>query len=132
MFLFAFNHKVKEGTTTGFEIDNDTRGFLEEHKINNFVFSHGLGHGIGVCVHEAPPNLSKNDIAKTPIKNNMCFTIEPGLYNDKAFGVRLENTCYLENGVIKSFSNMCYEKKLIDFSMLTDIEKSQLNNFKVL
>ena len=132
MFLFAFNHKVKEGTTTGFEIDNDTRGFLEEHKIDNFVFSHGLGHGIGVCVHEAPPNLSKNDIAKTPIKNNMCFTIEPGLYNDKAFGVRLENTCYLENGVIKSFSNMCYEKKLIDFSMLTDIEKSQLNNFKVL
>ena len=56
----------------------------------------------------------------------MCFTIEPGLYNKEHFGVRLENSCYLENGEIKSFTNMCYEKKLIDFSMLNEQEKEWL------
>lgn len=132
MFLNAFNYQVIEGVTTGFEIDALTREYLESNKVDEFVFSHGLGHGLGVCVHEAPPNLSKNEIAKTPIHNNMCFTIEPGLYSEKHFGVRLENSCYLENGIIKSFSNMCYEKKLIDFSMLTDDEKEWLSQFEVL
>ena len=131
MFLNAFNFQVVEGITTGYEIDRFTREYLESVKIPEFEFSHGLGHGIGVCVHEAPPNLSKNDIAKTPLKNNMCFTIEPGLYNDEHFGVRLENSCYLEDGIIKSFSNMCYEKKLINYSILTEQEKEWLSEFEV-
>lgn len=131
MFLNAFNYQVAENITTGYEIDSFTREYLEHHKIEGFDFSHGLGHGIGICVHEIPPNLSKNDIAKTPLKNNMCFTIEPGLYNNEHFGVRLENTCYLENGIIKSFSNMCYEKKLIDYSLLSNIEKEWLSDFEV-
>ena len=61
----------------------------------------------------------------------MCFTIEPGLYKQNVFGVRLENSCYFENGEIKSFTNMCYEKKLIDYTMLTDSEKEQLSHFEV-
>ena len=72
-----------------------------------------------------------NEIAKTTILDNMCFTIEPGLYSEKHFGVRLENSCYLENGIIKSFSNMCYEKKLIDYDLLNDDEKSWLDCFEV-
>ena len=131
MFLNAFNYNVIENKTSGFEIDNFTHEYLEKNNIEGFSFSHGLGHGIGVCVHETPPNLSKNEIAKTPLKNNMCFTIEPGLYSADLFGVRLENTCYLDNGKIKSFSNMCYEKKLIDFSMLTENEKEFLSKFEV-
>lgn len=131
MFLNAFNYKVTENKTTGFEIDKLTRECLNNNQIEGYAFSHGLGHGIGVCVHEAPPNLSKNEIAKTPIKNNMCFTIEPGLYNENTFGVRLENSCYLDNGVIKSFTNMCYEKSLINYDMLTETEKKWLSEFEV-
>lgn len=131
MFLNAFNYQVLPGVTTGYEIDSFTREFLEHNNVDNFVFSHGLGHGTGICVHEAPPNLSKNEMAKTPLENNMCFTIEPGLYNDNYFGVRLENSCYLKDGVIKSFSNMCYEKKLIEDSLLTDTEKEWLKEFEV-
>ncbi len=130
MFLNGFNYQVTE-ETTGYEIDNFIHQYLEENKIDGFVFSHGLGHGIGICVHEAPPNLSKNEIAKTPLKNNMCFTIEPGLYNENEFGVRLENSCYLENGIIKSFTNMCYEKKLINLSMLSENEIDILNKFNI-
>ena len=60
----------------------------------------------------------------------MCFTIEPGLYNENYFGVRLENSCYLdEDYKIQSFSNMCFEKKLIDFKLLTKKEKEVLSKW---
>ncbi len=131
VFLNAFNFKTST-ETSGFDIDSCARKVFEENKLEGFVFNHGLGHGIGINVHEAPPNLSLNEIAKTSLKNNMCFTIEPGLYNKEHFGVRLENSCYLENGKIKSFTNMCYEKKLIDFDMLTAEEKVWLESFEVI
>ena len=85
-----------------------------------------------INVHEAPPNLGKGEIAKTVLKDNMCFTIEPGLYNAEHFGVRLENSCYLKNGRINSFVRMPYEEKLIDYSLLTDVEKEQLKEFGVI
>ena len=131
MFLNGFNYKISKDTS-GYDIDNHVRKYLSKIEIDGFKFSHGLGHGIGVCVHEMPPNLSMNDCAHSILQNGMCFTIEPGLYNDKYFGVRLENSCYLENGKIKSFSNMCYEKKLIDYTILTENEKVWLNDFEVL
>lgn len=128
MFLNAYNSDLK----VGYDIDNLARKIYSENEIKGFVFNHGLGHGIGVSVHEYPPNLSKNEMAKVEIKNNMCFTIEPGLYNEDYFGVRLENSCYMKDGKIKSFVHMNYEKKLIDFSMLTEQEKEWLNEFEVL
>ena len=117
---------------TGYEIDNLARNIYSENEIEGFVFNHGLGHGIGVSVHEYPPNLSKNDMAKVEINDNMCFTIEPGLYNENHFGVRLENSCYMKDGKIRSFVHMNYEKKLIDFSLLTEQEKEWLKEFEVL
>lgn len=129
-FLNAFNYKI-QNNATGFEIDDLARKIFAQNPIEGFVFNHGLGHGIGISVHETPPNLSKNDIAKTPLKENMCFTIEPGLYNKEHFGVRLENSCYLKDGKIHLFVNMCYEKKLIDFSILSKTELDWLENFEV-
>lgn len=129
-FLRAFNY-TKSDSTTGFEIDSAVRNFFGENELEGFVFNHGLGHGIGINVHEAPPNLSQNEIAKTQIKDGMCFTIEPGLYKQGEFGVRLENSCYCEAGKIKSFVNMNYEKKLIDYDMLSAQEKQWLSEFEV-
>ncbi len=128
-FLKAYNTKITDGIS-GYDIDFEARKFFDENKIDGFVFNHGLGHGIGINVHEAPPNLGKSEIAKTPLKENMCFTIEPGLYGD--FGVRLENSCYLKNGRINSFVHVPYERKLIDFNMLNDVEKLQLEEFGII
>lgn len=133
-FLKAFNTKI--GTkTTGFDIDKITRKLLTENVPEGFEFSHSLGHGIGISVHESPPFLACSPLAKTVLEPNMCFTIEPGLYNPNHFGIRLENSCYLndENGIlkIKSFSDMCFEEKLIDKKLLTKSEKEQLKKFKV-
>lgn len=133
-FLAAFNKKLND-KTTGFALDEAARKILNTNKPEGFEFSHALGHGLGISVHESPPNLSPSKTAKSPLKLNMCFTIEPGLYNPKKFGVRLENSCYLteENNkrTIKSFSNMCFEEKLIDKKLLTKTEKKQLQMFEV-
>lgn len=121
----------EEGLIIGFEIDTQAHAILDD-KIDGFTFGHGLGHGIGINVHEAPPNLSQNEIAKTPILDGMTFTIEPGMYNPKHFGVRLENSCYKKDGKIHSFVKMGYEGKLINYDLLTEQEKTWLKDFKIL
>ena len=130
VFLNAYNYEITENTT-GYDIDNLAREIFSQNPIEGFEFNHGLGHGIGISVHEYPPNLSKNELAKVKLEGNMCFTIEPGLYNKDHFGVRLENSCYLKEGKIKSFVKMNYEKKLIDYSLLSEQEKLWLDEFEV-
>lgn len=140
-FLNAFNYTNQHHTlalsfkerecVTGFEIDKLAHSILD-NKIEGFTFGHGLGHGIGINVHEAPPNLSQNEIAKTQIVDGMTFTIEPGLYNPEHFGVRLENSCYMECGKIHSFVKMGYEGKLINYDLLNEQEKEWLKDFKIL
>ena len=140
-FLNAFNYTNQHLTlalsskereyVTGFEIDKLAHSILD-NKIEGFTFGHGLGHGIGINVHEAPPNLSQNEIAKTQIVDGMTFTIEPGLYNPEYFGIRLENSCYMECGKIHSFVKMGYEGKLINYDLLNEQEKEWLKDFKIL
>lgn len=122
---------TREGSFSGYEMDKLAHQILDE-SVEGFVFSHGLGHGIGINVHEAPPALNQSEIAKEPIKDGMCFTIEPGLYNPELFGVRLENSCYMKNGQIHSFAKMGYESKLINYDLLTEQEKEWLKGFKIL
>ena len=122
------SHKGRgDGEFTGF----DAHSILDD-AIDGFKFNHGLGHGIGINVHEAPPNLSQNEIAKSVIEDGMCFTIEPGLYNQEYFGVRLENSCYKKDGKIRSFVKMVYEGKLIEYDLLSKQEKEWLKEFYIL
>lgn len=128
-FLTCYNCQNFE---TGFDIDATARFFIQQNPVEGFVFNHGLGHGIGISVHENPPSLSPGELGHSKIQNGMCFTIEPGLYNANHFGVRLENSCHLDDGAIISFSNMPFEKKLINFEMLNDQEKLWLEEFEVI
>lgn len=59
-------------------------------------FIHGLGHGIGVEIHELP-NLNLNSSDR--IRNNMVFTIEPGIYFPKKFGIRIEDTVLFKDKI---------------------------------
>lgn len=50
--------------------------------------THGLGHGVGLDIHEGP---SMNELYKIPLKEHSLITVEPGLYDPKVGGIRIED-----------------------------------------
>lgn len=70
------------------EIDAIARGFIAEQGYGDF-FGHGLGHGVGLDVHEKP-TLSPRSEQK--LSAGMIVTIEPGIYIPGWGGVRIEDT----------------------------------------
>lgn len=69
-------------------------------------FLHGLGHGIGLEVHEAP--YLRNQRLETrdqELTNGMVFSVEPGLYFDWG-GVRIEDLVVVENGKARALGKM--------------------------
>jgi Xaa-Pro aminopeptidase len=75
--------------TKGYQIDAITRKSLWDHFRN---YSHGTGHGVGffLNVHEGPQvlNTAAIDISIEP---NMITSIEPGIYREGQYGIRIEN-----------------------------------------
>jgi len=70
------------------ELDAEVRRFIAAHGYVD-EFGHGLGHGVGLDVHEEP-RISLN--GEYELQENMVFTIEPGIYLPGKFGVRIEDT----------------------------------------
>ena len=64
------------------------------------LFTHSLGHGIGLNVHEAPGVSPRGE---TKLENGMVFSDEPGVYQAGEYGIRIEDTVTLKDGKIKSF-----------------------------
>lgn len=135
MFLNAYHHKVTS-RTTGATLDRIARKIAKKSGLidEGFNFNHGLGHGVGINVHEMPPSISSGLYGKKFLKENMVFTIEPGLYKAGFGGVRLENTVYMtkkDGGfVIQSLSKMKFEQKCIDKSLLNEQEKIWLKEWQ--
>ncbi len=75
------------------------RGFETGRNANGsyFGFFHGLGHGLGLEIHEKPFVGTSNDL---PLKVNEVITIEPGVYYPEWGGIRLEDVVIVkENGI---------------------------------
>ena len=131
--------KFPDGTT-GESIDVLARSYLWNH---NLDYMHGTGHGVGsfMCVHEGPVAISKK-ITSKPLKPGMILSNEPGVYLEGEYGIRIENLLYVydehesKNEIYNvryySFKNLTmvpYAKNLIDFSMLTKQEFSQIKDY---
>ncbi len=70
------------------ELDDAARGYIEAQGYGSF-FGHGLGHGVGLEVHEKPVVSYRSDGI---VEEGMVFTIEPGIYIPDWGGVRIEDT----------------------------------------
>ncbi|MBF4805202.1 MAG: aminopeptidase P family protein [Pseudoleptotrichia goodfellowii] len=77
---------IKEGIMSD-DVDKVVRNFLTEKGYGEY-FGHGLGHGIGVEIHELP---YLSSVSHIELKENMVVTSEPGLYFDGWGGVRIED-----------------------------------------
>ena len=70
------------------EIDLACRKYIEESNYGNY-FIHSTGHGIGLEVHELPTISYRSD---TKLKKDMAITVEPGIYIENKFGIRIEDS----------------------------------------
>lgn len=97
---------IKAGMT-GKQADALARDVLKKYGYAEY-FTHSLGHGIGVHIHEYPwISPTRNNV----LEDDMVFSDEPGVYFDGKFGIRIEDSCYLEGGVCHTF--MKEDKRLI-------------------
>lgn len=81
-------HAVKPGMTAA-EADLAARKIIDEAGYKDY-FGHGLGHGVGLAIHEEPrlsPARPEQVLAE-----NMVVTVEPGIYLPDWGGIRIEDT----------------------------------------
>ena len=79
---------------TGEEIDSVAREVIDDAGYGD-EFGHGLGHGVGLVIHERPMVVPRS---KDVVENGMVFTIEPGIYISGWGGVRIEDVVVMEDG----------------------------------
>lgn len=99
---------VAEGADCG-EVDAAARDIIEAAGYHG-CFGHGLGHGVGMYIHEAP---TLNPGAKGKVlRRGQIVTVEPGIYIEGKYGCRIEDMMALtENGPLNLTD--C-EKELIE------------------
>ncbi|NLK67179.1 MAG: aminopeptidase P family protein [Campylobacteraceae bacterium] len=69
------------------EVDRVAREFIAKNGFGKEFF-HSTGHGVGLDIHELP-NINTKD--RTILKKGMVFSVEPGIYLENEFGVRIED-----------------------------------------
>lgn len=88
-----------ESGMTGVQADAIARDYLSQQGYGK-LFTHSLGHGIGLNVHEFP---SLSPRGENVLTDGMVFSDEPGVYAAGEFGVRIEDTVTLKDGRVQSF-----------------------------
>jgi Xaa-Pro aminopeptidase len=93
---------------TGQELDAMIRDYIDSRGYGK-NYNHGLGHGVGLEIHELP---CINKRGAIPLELGMTFTIEPGIYIPGKGGVRIEDTVVLTREGAKPFTSL--NKQLLE------------------
>lgn len=89
------------------EIDHIARDYIDQSGYQG-CFGHGLGHSVGLEIHEEPRFSPVCDVI---LEDHMIMTVEPGVYLEGQFGVRIEDFVVIEGDSVKNLTKS--EKNLI-------------------
>lgn len=87
------------------DVDAAARSLIEKKGYGEY-FVHGLGHGVGLEIHE-PPTLGPG--SKEVLKAGNVLTVEPGIYIINFGGVRIEDTVLVHKDKAEKFTKAAYE-----------------------
>lgn len=90
---------------TGGQVDKIARDIIAEAGFGPY-FSHSLGHGVGLAVHEGPGLRRESTFVLQP---HMTATIEPGVYIPEIGGCRIEDLLFLTEDGSKTLSQSPYQ-----------------------
>ncbi|HOO47667.1 MAG TPA: M24 family metallopeptidase, partial [Deltaproteobacteria bacterium] len=82
--------------------DSRAREYLHDKGLGKF-FGHGLGHGVGMEVHEMPTLSPTSDDV---LADSMVVTVEPGIYVPDKFGIRLEDMFLITDNSCQRITNL--------------------------
>lgn len=94
---------------TGAEMHRLAEEVLERHGFGGKM-GHGLGHGVGVDIHEQPVLSPRND---KPLVPGNVVTVEPGIYLAGDFGMRLEDFGVITRDGFEVFTQSTHEMVII-------------------
>jgi Xaa-Pro dipeptidase len=97
---------VKPGVRA-MDLDKIARDVITQAGYGEF-FTHRLGHGLGISVHEFPSVTGNNEMA---LIEGMVFTIEPGIYDPSITGVRIEDDVVVTKDGVEVLTK--YPKELV-------------------
>ncbi len=91
-------------------VDAAARDHIDDNGYEEY-FGHGTGHGVGLEVHEKPfISWRSNEI----LKENMVFTVEPGIYLPGFGGVRIEDLVVVKKNCAESLNTMSKKLRIIE------------------
>ncbi|MFC7364576.1 MULTISPECIES: M24 family metallopeptidase [Bhargavaea] len=99
---------VKPGVRA-MDLDKTARDVITEAGYGEY-FTHRLGHGLGISVHEFPSLHGSNEMK---LEEGMVFTIEPGIYHPDITGVRIEDDVVVTSDGVEVLTKFPKELQII-------------------